>query len=180
MAEILIFRELVCQRMDVLFILPFVSIVKEKISGLAPFAVDLDFYLEEYAAGQGVCPPRERRKKNSIYIATIEKSLALVDSLIEARRLKELGLVVVDELHLLGEAGRGAILETVLTKIKYLSPDTQIIGMSTTNHTQNTRPVGIFDQATLVYRKPTVMIGHAIRYGLLQHLAYLVRLASAA
>lgn len=131
-AEILIFRELVCQRKDVLFILPFVSIVKEKIAGLAPFAVDLDFYLEEYAAGQGVCPPRQRKSKNSVYIATIEKSLALVNSLIEVGRLSDIGLAVVDELHLLGEAGRGAILETVLTKIKYVSAATQIIGMSAT------------------------------------------------
>lgn len=131
-AEILIFRELICQKQDVLFILPFVSIVKEKISGLAPFAVDLNFYLEEYAAGQGVCPPRQRRNKNSVYIATIEKSLALVDSLIEAKRLGDLGLVVVDELHLLGEPGRGAVLETVLTKVKFEAPATQIIGMSAT------------------------------------------------
>lgn len=149
-AEILIFRELVCQRRDVLFILPFVSIVKEKIAGLAPFAVDLDFYLEEYAAGQGVCPPRPFRRKKSVYIATIEKSLALVDSLIEAGRLHEIGLVVVDELHLLGEAGRGAILETVLTKVKYTQTDTQIIGMSAT--IGNLHEIEAFLNAT-VYRQ---------------------------
>lgn len=131
-AEILIFRELVCRKRDVLFILPFVSIVKEKIAALAPFAVDLDFYLEEYAAGQGVCPPRQRHNKNSVYIATIEKSLALVDSLTEVNRLSDIGLVVVDELHLLGEPGRGAILETVLTKVKWSAPAAQIIGMSAT------------------------------------------------
>lgn len=150
-AEILIFRELICHKRDVLFVLPFVSLVKEKVAGLALFAVDLDFHLEEYAAGQGMCPPKERRgTKNSLYIATIEKSLAVVDSLIEAGRLNEIGLVVIDELHLLGEPGRGAILETVLTKIKHQTGDTQIIGMSAT--IGNLHEIEQFLNAT-VYRR---------------------------
>lgn len=51
--------------------------------------------MEEYAAGKGHIPPKKRRKKNSIYIATIEKGLALLRSLIELKRLDELGLIVV-------------------------------------------------------------------------------------
>lgn len=66
-------------------------------------------------------PPRRRRKKNSVYIATIEKGLALLDSLIETDRAHEIGLLVVDELHIIGELGRGATLETLLTKIKFLN-----------------------------------------------------------
>lgn len=66
-----------------------------QIFGLSPFAVQLGFLVEEYAAGKGVIPPKKRRKKNSIYIATIEKGLALVRSLIELNRLNELGLIVV-------------------------------------------------------------------------------------
>jgi DEAD/DEAH box helicase len=119
-AEILMMREVICRRKNVIFILPYVAIVQEKIWAMSPFAVGLEFLVEEYASGKGKCPPRKRRKKNSIFIATIEKSLALIDSLIEERRLDEIGMVVVDELHLLGEEGRGATLECVLTKLKFV------------------------------------------------------------
>lgn len=119
MAEILILREIICHRKNCLFILPYVSIVQEKLWALSPFAVQLEFLLEEYAAGKGTLPPRKRRKKRSIYVATIEKGLAMLDSLIEAGRLEEIGLIVVDELHIIGEAGRGVALETLLTKVLF-------------------------------------------------------------
>ncbi|XP_041973277.1 helicase POLQ-like [Aricia agestis] len=131
-AEILMLREVINRKHNALFILPFVAIVQEKIWALSPFALQLDFLLEEYASGKGHIPPKKRRKKNSIYIATIEKALAFVRSLIEEDRLQELGLIVVDELHLLGEAGRGATLETLLSTVLFANKGIQIVGMSAT------------------------------------------------
>lgn len=55
-----------------------------------------------------------------VYVATIEKASGLINSLLGEGRIKELGLVVVDEVHMVGESGgRGAILENLLTTLRY-------------------------------------------------------------
>lgn len=93
----------------------------KQVSAMSPFAIALDFIVDEYTAGKGKCPPVARRKRKSVYIASIEKGAVLLDSLIDAQRANEIGLVVVDELHLIGEKGRGACLEALLTKVMYLN-----------------------------------------------------------
>ena len=70
---------------------------------------------------KGNLPPIKRRKP-TLFICTIEKSHSLVNSLIETDRLSsEVGLVVADEMHMIGDGSRGAIYEMTLSKIKYCS-----------------------------------------------------------
>lgn len=69
---------------------------------MSHFAVDLDFLIEEYAGSKGRFPPLKRRRKKSLFIATIEKAHSLVNSLIEGGRLDSIGIVVVDEVLILG------------------------------------------------------------------------------
>ncbi|XP_020293025.1 helicase POLQ-like [Pseudomyrmex gracilis] len=157
-AEILMYREIMCNKKNAIFILPYVALVQEKVQSMAVLALKLGFLVEEYAGAKGRYPPIKRRRKHSIYICTIEKAVGLANSLIETKRLAEIGIIVVDELHLLGESGgRGATLEGLLTKIMFFSDTIRVIGMSATignlkeiaqflnadTYTQNFRPVQI-------------------------------------
>jgi hypothetical protein len=54
---------------------------------------------------------------------------SLLNQLIADNRFHELGLVVVDELHMVDDTDRGYILELLLTKIMFLGKgQVQIIG----------------------------------------------------
>nr|XP_054763892.1 helicase POLQ-like [Lytechinus pictus] len=131
-AEIIIMQQILCHQRDALLILPYVSIVQEKVTSLTPLAVELGFLVEEYAGSKGSIPPRKRRKKHALYVCTIEKAHTLVNCMIQEERMKEIGLVVVDELHMIGDGGRrGASLEICLSKLLYLNT-CQILGMSAT------------------------------------------------
>jgi helicase len=67
---------------------------------------------------------------NDIIIATSEK----VDSLLRNRTpwLREVTLLVVDEVHLIASPDRGPTLEMVITKLRYRIPNLQVIALSAT------------------------------------------------
>ncbi len=69
-------------------------------------------------------------EKNNILILTNEK----MDSIIRhgAEWIDEIGLVIADEVHLIGDENRGPTLEMILTQLKLLETKPQIIGLSAT------------------------------------------------
>ncbi|KAL6727393.1 hypothetical protein Aduo_009273 [Ancylostoma duodenale] len=130
-AEVLMLREAIVNKKSSILVLPYVAIVQEKIASLTVFEEAFGIRIEEYAANKGRIPPIKRRKDVSIYVATIEKANSLLNSFIESSELDRIGLVVVDELHMIGDGSRGTIIEQMLCK--YLTKGFgQIIGMSAT------------------------------------------------
>lgn len=133
-AEILALKTIFERKKKVILILPFVSIVREKM-----------YYFQDILGSSGIrvegfmgsyIPPGGFNSIN-FAICTIEKANNLINRLLEEGRLSEIGSVLVDEMHLLGDPHRGYILELLLTKLRYISlRDTsvqiQIIGMSAT------------------------------------------------
>lgn len=67
-----------------------------------------------------------------IVVCTIEKANALVNAAIEEGTAGDIGVVVMDELHMINDDSRGYILELMATKLLSLEQDTQVIGMSAT------------------------------------------------
>lgn len=68
-----------------------------------------------------------------IALCTIEKANILFNNLLERREEHRLSMIVVDELHLIGDCQRGYLLEVLLSKILYTLGDScQIVGMSAT------------------------------------------------
>lgn len=135
-AELIALKCVIESRKKVLIILPFVSVAHEK-----------ENYLQSIFEPQGVRvggfmgnrSPAGGFATVDIAICTIEKANSLVNHLLEERAVHELGAVIVDELHMIGDQHRGYLLELLLTKILYIervgksfSLKIQVVGMSAT------------------------------------------------
>lgn len=70
-----------------------------------------------------------------VIVATSEKADALLRH--KAKWLTQVGCIVADEVHLLGDPGRGPTLEVLLARFKGLNPNAQIVALSAT--IQNSR-----------------------------------------
>ncbi|XP_023017282.2 DNA polymerase theta isoform X1 [Leptinotarsa decemlineata] len=133
-AEILALKTIFEIKKKVIFILPFVSIVREKMyyfqDLLETSGIRVEGFMGSHNPPGGFHPVR-------LALCTIEKANSLINRLLEENQLSEIGTILVDELHLLGDPNRGYLLELLLTKLKYVSQkddklQIQIIGMSAT------------------------------------------------
>ncbi|HUS76486.1 MAG TPA: ATP-dependent DNA helicase [Methanothrix sp.] len=88
----------------------------------------------------------ERLGKNQIIIATSEKADSLMRN--GASWVRDLAVLVVDEIHLLNDVGRGPTLEMTITKLRHCNPNLQVIGLSAT--VANARELASWLNAELV------------------------------
>ncbi|EDW83667.2 uncharacterized protein Dwil_GK13557 [Drosophila willistoni] len=132
-SEILLLKTVLERSKKVLVILPFISVVREKMLYLQDLLTPSGYRVEGFFGGY--TPPGGFDALN-VAICTIEKANAIVNKLLEQGKLDVIGTVVVDEIHLISDPGRGYILELLLAKILYMSRkhalQIQVITMSAT------------------------------------------------
>jgi ATP-dependent DNA helicase len=73
-----------------------------------------------------------RIKNADMWVATTEKFEALCRTAALRESLAEVGVLVVDEIHMLGDATRGPVLEALITRIMGGAAETRILGLSAT------------------------------------------------
>ena len=118
-AEILMQYSLIQRNEKVIFLVPIISTGEEKVDHfkkifgrLSEKEIRVESYLGNRYQNSGL-------RKGNVAVCTIERGNQLINRLLKEDRLHEVGLVVVDEIHMVGDKGRGFILELLLTKILY-------------------------------------------------------------
>ncbi|KAF6260745.1 hypothetical protein COO60DRAFT_857019 [Scenedesmus sp. NREL 46B-D3] len=115
-AEVLMLRRLLSTGRPALLVMPYVSLCAQKAAHLQKLLEPLGREVKSLYGGLGgvaVTPT------TGVIVATIEKANALVNKMLEDDTLGQLGCVVVDELHMVGDDDRGYLLELMLTKLRY-------------------------------------------------------------
>jgi len=110
-----------------LYIVPLRALASEKFEELK------EILPKGYSAVMSIGDYEEKDSgimKNDVIIATSEKA----DSLFRHRPdfLKQFSVVVADEVHLITDPDRGHILEVLMTRLRQMSPDTQLVALSAT------------------------------------------------
>ena len=144
-AELLMLKSVLENRKKVIMILPYVSIVHEKVNFLQNMFEPVGIKLGGFMGGHA---PQGGLAAVDIAICTIEKANSLINRLLEEGVIEQLGMVIVDEIHMIGDHHRGYLLELLLTKLRYVcckydgkgievdggerSKGAQLLGMSAT------------------------------------------------
>ncbi|KAL2525525.1 Helicase and polymerase-containing protein TEBICHI [Abeliophyllum distichum] len=129
-AEVLMLRRVVSTGKMALLVLPYVSICAEKAEHLEVLLEPLDKHVRSYYGNQG---GGSLPKDTSVAVCTIEKANSLINRLLEEGRLSELGIIVIDELHMVGDQSRGYLLELMLTKLRYAAGEGNVDSSSGEN-----------------------------------------------
>ncbi len=74
----------------------------------------------------------QRVRDADVWVATTEKFEALCRAGSVRQALAEVGCLVVDEIHLLGDAARGPVLEALLARVRGEASAVRIVGLSAT------------------------------------------------
>ncbi|XP_056015539.1 DNA polymerase theta-like [Ostrea edulis] len=127
-AELLVLKRVLETKKKAIFILPFVSVAREKMFYLQQLYQDVGVVVGGF---MGSYSPPGGFSKVDVAVCTIEKGNGLINRMMEENGINKLGIIVVDELHLVGDQHRGYLLELMLTKIRFLSQKTRMLPADT-------------------------------------------------
>lgn len=110
-----------------LYVVPLKALAREKYQDLLKFR---ELGLKIAISTGDLTRSDPRLARYDIIVCTSEKA----DSLIRhgSRWLSKVSIVIADEIHLLNDPGRGPTLEIVLSRLKRMNPDMQVIALSAT------------------------------------------------
>ncbi len=135
-----------------ILVLPYVALVQEKLEWLRKIVEGVKKSVS-FGSQTSSQLPAWRRPHNSsvrvvgyfggskaraswsdvdVAVCTIEKANALVNTAIEDCAINDLGVVVLDELHMINDDHRGYLMELMASKLLSLERSVQIVGMSAT------------------------------------------------
>ena len=116
------------KRGKALYIVPLKALASEKLKEYKAFFENSN--LRVTAATSDLDSDSRWLSSYDIIILTVEK----LDSLIRhnAEWINDTRVIVADEIHLINDSSRGPTLEVVLTLLRKLCPDSQILGLSAT------------------------------------------------
>ncbi|OJD11744.1 hypothetical protein AJ78_07542 [Emergomyces pasteurianus Ep9510] len=128
-------------------VLPYVALVQEKLKWLRSVVEGVNKNIDtSVAADNAASAPQWKQPQSSIRVTgffggsktratwtdTDIAANSLVNTAIEECKINDLGIVVLDELHMLDDEHRGYLIEIMVTKLMLLQQDIQIVGMSAT------------------------------------------------
>ena len=132
-AELIALKCVLERKQKVLIIVPFVSVAEEKADYLQSIFNPVGVKVGGFTGNQS---PKGGFNSVDIAICTIEKANSLVNNILMKKTVEDLGVVVVDELHMIGDGQRGCLLELLLSKILYIESVSktllkiQLVGMT--------------------------------------------------
>lgn len=135
-ADFLLLKRVLESNKKALVIEPFVALTREKAATLKSMLFTTKARVGAF--GGAYYTPGGMAAVN-VAVCTIEKANNFINKLINENKLSDLGIIVVDEIHYLGDERRGYQLELLLTKVLYyngkqkdINKCIQIVGLSAT------------------------------------------------
>ena len=145
-AEVLLLRRLDRVRRErkfAILVMPLIAVCEEKVALLEELLAPLNRRVLRNFGSLGIDKKNLPGPETGVIVCTIEKAYSLINRLVEEGRMDLVTMLVVDELHMVGDPRRGPNLERMLISVRHAAltqtgtqrgegAPLQLVGMSAT------------------------------------------------